>query len=126
MALMDHLKSYVQIAKRNYQNQRNHQNHQKKEKKENHQYAHSVEKNSQDHQNQNAKNAVLKFNSHISHMDLIHMAHHHMKENIHISHMDLMGHLQKLNAKVVVKNLNSLILLIMRDKSNLEMIKLIK
>jgi hypothetical protein len=86
-------------------------------KKESHQFAHSVEKNSQNRNHLHAKNVELKFRSlfmdHMDHMDLMDLTDQNQKEkkvNIlmdHMDPMDLMDHHQKLNAQVVAKKLNS-------------------
>jgi hypothetical protein len=74
-----------------------------------------VEKNSQDLNRLNAKNVELKSLSLLvlmDHMDLMALMDHHQKdkkENILMDLMDLMDHHQKLNAQIVEKKLNSLI-----------------
>jgi hypothetical protein len=92
-------------------------------KKESHQFAHSVEKNSQNRNHLHAKNVELKFRSLImDHMDLMDLTDQNQKEkkvNIlmdHMDPMDLMDHHQKLNAQVVEKRLNSHIIHLKRNK----------
>jgi hypothetical protein len=92
-------------------------------KKESHQFAHSVEKNSQNRNHLNAKNVELKFRSLImDHMDLMDLTDQNQKDkkvNIlmdHMDPMDLMDHHQKLNAQVVEKKLNSHIIHLKRNK----------